>query len=171
MKRKIIVVLSAVLAVVIIMPILLDKFIFGNGYKSNISNSDWASFLGSYIGSIIGAIATLVGIVITILYTGKQNKIDRQLQFSPYLAATFKKVNTLLYTNGGTIQAVINESGPLNLYVCLSLKNVGLGPITYWKVKSSYYNPQDINGTNAIEQGKCLNLGIEMPLMWDLCQV
>jgi len=45
---------------------------------SNISNSDWVSFLGSYIRSLIGAGVSVVGIFMTIKFSEKQSKNDRE---------------------------------------------------------------------------------------------
>lgn len=44
---------------VIGIPVMVDKFIIGNNIQSNITNSDWVSFLGSYIGAILGGVFTL----------------------------------------------------------------------------------------------------------------
>lgn len=51
---------------VITFPIVMDKWIIGNSIPSNISNSDWVSFLGNYAGGILGGIFTLVALYITI---------------------------------------------------------------------------------------------------------
>lgn len=57
----------------------MDKLIVGNDLPSNISNSEWVSFLGSYVGAILGSIASVVGIIITIEYTKKETSRDREI--------------------------------------------------------------------------------------------
>lgn len=57
---------------IILIPMLLDIFIFGNTFPSNIENQTWAGFLGSYLGGI----ATLVAVFITISDNNK--KIEEQ---------------------------------------------------------------------------------------------
>lgn len=57
---------------IIVIPMLLDIFIFGNTFPSNIENQTWAGFLGSYLGGI----ATLVAVFITISDNNK--KIEEQ---------------------------------------------------------------------------------------------
>ncbi|SMB95441.1 hypothetical protein SAMN00017405_0403 [Desulfonispora thiosulfatigenes DSM 11270] len=49
-----------------LIPFLIDKFIFGNSYRSNITNGEWASFLGSLLGGLIGGIGTLTAVLITV---------------------------------------------------------------------------------------------------------
>lgn len=56
----------------------MDYLIIGNGFYSNISNSDWVQFLGSYVGSLIGAFSGIVGIIMTIKFSEKQSKEDRE---------------------------------------------------------------------------------------------
>ena len=46
--------------IVSIFPLIIDRLIIGNTVYSNISNSDWVSFLGSYIGAILGGIFTFI---------------------------------------------------------------------------------------------------------------
>jgi len=48
--------------VFIAIPLLMDYFLFGNNFSTNLNNSEWSGFLGSYIGSLIGAIATIAGV-------------------------------------------------------------------------------------------------------------
>lgn len=54
MKKKIKFCLMIVVCIVLVIlfPILMDIFILGNDIPSNISNSDWAGFIGSYVGGI-----------------------------------------------------------------------------------------------------------------------
>lgn len=50
----------------VIIPIILDHFVFGNNIPSSLGNAEWSSFLGSYLGGIIGGIATLLAVVISL---------------------------------------------------------------------------------------------------------
>ena len=62
-------------------PLAVDWLIIANDVPSNISNSDWVSFLGGYIGAIIGGIVSLIGIGVTIRFTKQQIALS-QGQFS-----------------------------------------------------------------------------------------
>ncbi|WP_077369461.1 hypothetical protein [Anaerosalibacter sp. Marseille-P3206] len=64
--------------IVSIFPLIIDRLIIGNTVYSNISNSDWVSFLGSYIGAILGGIFTFIGVKIT-LYNGIEKKKQRDM--------------------------------------------------------------------------------------------
>lgn len=70
-----------IIAGVIIFPLILDWCVFGNSFPSNISNSDWAAFLGSYIGGI----ATLAAVYITLFYEKKQRREEHRLSIRPYI--------------------------------------------------------------------------------------
>lgn len=65
------------MVVMILIPCILDFFVFGNDLKSNLTNSEWASFLGSYSGSV----ATLVVLVGTIMYTNYCNKQEEKSNY------------------------------------------------------------------------------------------
>ena len=67
---KNIIIVMLFMVIMILIPCILDIFVFGNDLKSNLTNSKWASFLGSYSGSV----ATLIVLVGTILYTNHCNK-------------------------------------------------------------------------------------------------
>lgn len=60
----------AFVVIIVFIPCLLDFYVFGNDVKSNITNSEWVSFLGSYSGGV----ATLIALIGTILYTNHCNK-------------------------------------------------------------------------------------------------
>lgn len=49
-----------------LLPWLIDYFILGNNIKSNLSNGEWAGFLGSYIGGIVGGGATLTAVLLSL---------------------------------------------------------------------------------------------------------
>ena len=94
MKRKLIVLIAVIVLVVVIeCPILIDAFIFGNTVPSNITNGEWAGFLGSYLGAIIGAIVSLLGIAATIVFTNNQNRKDRELQVLPFFVVRYEQTD------------------------------------------------------------------------------
>lgn len=59
----------------VILPLGIDRFVFGNSIESNLTNAEWAGFLGSYIGGI----ATILAVIITIWFTTKENE-EKQKQ-------------------------------------------------------------------------------------------
>lgn len=52
----------AIVALAVVIPVLIDKLIFGNNIYSNISNEAWAGFLGGFLGGIL----TLFSVIYTI---------------------------------------------------------------------------------------------------------
>lgn len=50
----------------IILPFVFKYAIFESTTFSNLSNSEWASFLGSYVGGILGGLGTLISVFITV---------------------------------------------------------------------------------------------------------
>lgn len=86
-------------SIIIGFPIFMDKFIVGSDVSSNITNSEWVSFLGSYVGSLFGGVTSIVGIIMTIEYTKKETsdereiaekrlKEDRRLSKAPFIIAS-----------------------------------------------------------------------------------
>lgn len=69
----------------------MDKWIIGNSIESNISNSDWVSFLGSYIGAILGGIFTFIGVKVT-LYNSDEKKKQKDMLVLQ-LKLTYKDIN------------------------------------------------------------------------------
>lgn len=98
MKKKSKVVMGVI--GIILLPVFIDIFVFGNKTPSNVSNDVWAGFLGSYIGGI----ATLVAVFITISDNNKkireQKEVDkaekeeqRKLSIKPYLDTQYNFFN------------------------------------------------------------------------------
>lgn len=98
MKKKSKVVMGVI--GIILLPVFIDIFVFGNKTPSNVSNDVWAGFLGSYIGGI----ATLVAVFITISDNNKkireQKEVDkaekeeqRKLSIKPYLDTRYNFFN------------------------------------------------------------------------------
>lgn len=62
------------LAIIIVIPALLEYLFFQNRIYSVLTNGEWASFFGSYIGGIIGGVGTLAAVAITTKETRKIQK-------------------------------------------------------------------------------------------------
>lgn len=73
--KKWVKVIGFILAVCLV-PVFIDKLIFGNNISSNISNETWAGFLGSYIGGI----ATLIAVFLTINDSNKKLTEQRRIE-------------------------------------------------------------------------------------------
>ena len=129
-KYSWIILVSIIIAITL--PLVIDWLIMGNNFPSNISNSDWMNFLGGYIGAIIGAIVSLVGIVITIRYTSKQNKEDRELQIRPYCTIrhvpTPKTVTAKKELGCFMLGCEPKENNGPRYQSVIYIKNIGLGP-------------------------------------------
>ena len=130
-KTTIFIIILISLVLIIGLPLAIDWLIIGNGFPSNIENSDWVSFFGGYIGALIGAIVSLAGIIITIRYTNEQNKKDRELQVRPYCAMRFVHDDKLVGTKRIIAQLPIGcepreNNGPKYTGI-IYIKNIGLG--------------------------------------------
>lgn len=73
--RKIFKIIGFVVLIIAI-PFLIDVWIFGNTFPSNIDNQTWAGFFGGYLGGI----ATLVAVFITIWDNNKKIERQRELE-------------------------------------------------------------------------------------------
>lgn len=69
-KKKIvnviIIIVVIYLIVGIILPFIFKYAIFESKTFSNLSNNEWAGFLGSYVGGILGGLGTLISVFITV---------------------------------------------------------------------------------------------------------
>ena len=95
------------IALIIVVPLLIDLFIFGNAFHSNIDNQAWAGFLGSYLGGI----ATLVAVFITISDNNK--KIEEQKLYEQERIAEEKKAAVKPYLD--TRYIFFNEDAEFGL--------------------------------------------------------
>ena len=68
-------------------PIILDLFVFGNSFPSNLDNANWAGFLGSFWGAIIGAGCTWWAVVMQKRYADEQRCDDAIVGIRPYIVA------------------------------------------------------------------------------------
>ncbi|MEB2492860.1 hypothetical protein SOP93_16975 [Peribacillus frigoritolerans] len=95
-SMKILIGLLVILVIFIFLfPIIMDKFIIGNQYKSNISNDDWVSFLGSYVGAIVSGIITFLVLYITIQHENK--KLEKEQEKNEQLRLEDKRMSVLPY--------------------------------------------------------------------------
>ena len=164
-KRTVIYIILGIcfIALIIILPRILDLLIFGNAIPSNISNESWAAFLGGYIGAILTGAITLIGIVITIRFTAAQNKRDKQLEISPYLTVSFskfaqltkaeKELDDILYS------VTQDETDTTDLFGIVYIKNIGLGPIVECIVCNARYNGKLFPRAYKIVDGENIDKG------------
>lgn len=160
-KKTILTFVFGAILLVIIVPLFLDYFVFGNSVPSNLSNSEWATFLGGYIGAIVGALISLAGIFFTINFTKKQSQEERRIQVAPYLNIQFKTTDCFLKTNNRLDYILFSpEYGKSpNLYGILTITNVGFGPLLNCCITDVRFNgelfPRAVLGVtqNALEKG------------------
>lgn len=79
-KKNYVVLTITLIVVLILFPIFIDHLIIGNKIVSNISNSEWVSFLGSYTGAIISGLISIIGVFLTIQYYKNQDVVNREVQ-------------------------------------------------------------------------------------------
>ena len=63
---KILSIIVVYIVVGIVLPFIFKYMIFENRTFSNLSNNEWAGFLGSYVGGILGGLGTLISVYITV---------------------------------------------------------------------------------------------------------
>jgi hypothetical protein len=184
MPKKFWCILAAFALIIIALPLVIDWYIIGNSFPSNISNSDWVGFLGGYIGAILGTALSMVGIAWTIRFTREQNKADRELQIRPYFDIMYRDVGSFCYTKSwlGYIMISIwddetddqDKVGSGNVGAgLLYLKNVGNGPATNisfeinvenidQSYKTRFTNQNTKVTTNSILSGEGAELSIDI---------
>jgi hypothetical protein len=106
------------IVLVIGIPLIIDNWIIGNDFQSNISNSDWVSFLGSYIGAILGGLFTLVAIYITYnqnnkLHSENANSLIemKRLDVMPFMDMKIEKSITEEYFSKPMFCVILNGDG------------------------------------------------------------
>ena len=170
------------LLVACLVPVLIDKLIFGNNIPSNVSNETWAGFLGSYIGGM----ATLIAVFITINDNNKkieeQRKIEKEEEIAqrkfllrPYLDTQHKffnqeaialendrifdiggnDVKKMRYAFSITDEQLIQSRQSISKYVYLkySIRNIGAGSAVDVKIVINNF-PTEI----AIAKDETINL-------------
>lgn len=96
-KKKNNVFIAVVITIILIaITILLDKFIIGNNWPSNISNSEWVSFFESYLGGLFGGVLSIAGVFITIRYYKKQ-EIQEKEERQKLILEEIKKQHEIKY--------------------------------------------------------------------------
>ena len=85
-KEKMKIILPFIILAICV-PIIVDFFIFGNSFPSNISNESWAGFLGSFLGSIIGGGCTCWAVIKQKQYADEQRRLDDVAEIRPYIVA------------------------------------------------------------------------------------
>lgn len=117
-KRNYIVLGILFVVLVFGIPLVMDKCIIGNNYKSNISNSDWVSFLGSYLGAILGGLFALIAIYITYNQNNKlhienaNNLIEmKRLDVMPFMDMKIEKNITEDHFTKPMFCVMLNKDG------------------------------------------------------------
>jgi hypothetical protein len=62
------------LAIIVIIPLLLDCLIYNFNFNHIGSNETWLTFWGTYLGAIIGGLCTLFGVLIANKYQHTENE-------------------------------------------------------------------------------------------------
>lgn len=157
------------IVLIIAIPFLIDVWIFGNTFPSNIDNQTWASFLGGYLGGI----ATLVAVFITISDNNKKIEMQRKLEkdqieeqkkyaVRPYLDTRYMffnekskfgindrvfdlrdgKVERVRYGLTSTDEQFIKmrQSVPQYIYVKYIIRNIGAGSAVDMKVNVNNFS-------------------------------
>ena len=164
-----------IILIIILIPFLLDWCVFGG----NLTNSDWANFLGAYIGSII----SIIGVLFTVYYSNKKmneqlkktneqiglqrqeleeqkHNQEEQKRFSniPVLDVKISKVLEMPEENAFDfclVEYEIFEHKNIvtkTLNANLSITNIGIGPAIDLKFacNSEYFNGHRISWNNEI---------------------
>ena len=178
-KRMIIICGGTVVTLVIIVPILIDYCILGNGISSNIGNDVWMAFFGSCFGGLFGAIATLM-----VLYdtqnsrrkleekSKKERDEERKLSIKPCLQVREQVLGSIeqLYS-GNNVYYIFYEHGLVkqkrymtkelknhfSYYYIIEteLKNVGMGSAISL---NAYIDEKQFLFNDSLEVGQILRL-------------
>ena len=175
MKKYPFLLILSIIVLIVLIPIGLDHLIIGNDIYSNISNSDWVSFLGSYIGSIIGAGVSIVGIFMTIKFSEKQSKNDRdfmiemnreerRLSIAPLLLCQTDNKNNHEYESRFIFDLDGEKSNtPFNVMIVIT--NVGIGDAVDFELNFITYNEQTIGQglrTEFFKKNKTMRVSIDL---------
>ena len=151
-KYLYIIVVFLFLLALVLLPVLLDKFVFGNDIQSNLTNGEWAGFLGSYFGGIIGGMASMLGIYMTIKTSDRRREEELELQYRPVLLPNIEKysddMNFLGYELNYTFKhPYLNDYK--NNYCLLTFVNVGRSEIVDIEVDIETFGEQNIPSLQA----------------------
>lgn len=134
---KIILGLIFLLFLIITFPVFLDWWIFSNNFPSNLTNGEWAGFLGSYIGSLIGSLVSVIGIVVTIQFTKRQIELSQQqyeeqkrLNNIPILDCRIINIHAGEADDAlrMDVEYTLNSKTELNAYtITMDICNIGIG--------------------------------------------
>ena len=126
-----------IVVIVVAIPIAVDWLIIGNNFPSNISNSEWISFLGGYIGGIVGALVALIGIFETIRFTKEQLEMSKsqyeeqkRLNYIPVLDCKIYELKKEADREALEMSAEYTINTKNNLYpvtVFMDICNIGIG--------------------------------------------
>lgn len=166
MKKRYIFAIIGVLLLIIVFPIMMHSLIFANIHQVTNSNT-WAGFLGEYVGSLIGALVSLLGIFITIRFTAKENKKDRELQIAPFPSISFESTEKLTRTKYYFDNILYSEekNSPLNIFGTVHIKNIGVGPLLNCYLTDVEYNEKPFPRAELILRNNALASGQQWDIM------
>lgn len=149
-KKTYIIAIFISLAVIVLIPFLMDHCMIGNSFSSNITNSQWVTFLGSYIGGALGGALAIAGVLITIRHYKKQEEQDKHTAVKPVLDAWHINGSCLRrideasryfdYVFNGRFTHWINFAERENIneadwiHFELMIRNIGVGPAIEMKI-------------------------------------
>lgn len=127
-RKKLILLILTFVMVAVVIPIMLDLFIFGNNCPSNIDNNTRASFLGSFLGAIIGGGCTCWAVIMQKIYADEQRRLDEVNSIRPYIV-----INNPIYSKSGEVIKLrfnltnigLNSACGIEMYAIDSSKNGG----------------------------------------------
>ena len=176
-KYPVLLIVSTVILIVLI-PIGIDHLIIGNDIYSNISNSDWVSFLGSYIGSLIGAGVSIVGIFMTIKFSEKQSKNDREfmiemnreerrLSIAPLILCRTGGKDDKNEIDGGFSFDLDGEDSNTPFNVVILITNVGIGDAVDFELNFVSYGDKNFGcglHTEFFEKNSTMRVSIDLSI-------
>lgn len=68
----------------IILPFVFKFVIFESTEFSNLTNNEWAGFLGSYVGGILGGLGTLISVFITVKESQDMQIENKKIQIKRF---------------------------------------------------------------------------------------
>ena len=178
MKKYPVLLIVSTIVLVVLIPIGIDHLIIGNDIYSNISNSDWVSFLGSYIGSIIGAGVSIVGIFMTIKFSEKQSKNDREfmiemnreerrLSIAPLILCRTGGKDDKNEIDGGFSFDLDGEDSNTPFNVVILITNVGIGDAVDFELNFVSYGDKNFGcglHTEFFEKNSTMRVSIDLSI-------
>lgn len=158
----------SIVVLLIVIPLFIARIIDVRTFSWMPENNDWIGFWGSYLGGIL----TLFGVLITIIYTKKEEYRKKKLAIRPYIS--IKDLNYNIQAEelniirlGGNLGGLNHEDSYIfikNISLACRLANVGLGTavqlyIDDYKIENKNYSMHtDVVGGFCVGDIYTLNL-------------